>query len=64
MKKRPVSAEDKGADDISGMMKIDYVETDEIDVRQPYKTRIEKLIQNYEPNTKTDTRTETRITFL
>ena len=40
------------------------IEKTENDVRQPYKTRIEKLIQNYEPNTKTDTRTETKITLL
>lgn len=46
------------------MMKIDYVETDEINVRPPYKTHIQKLIHNYEPNAKTDVRTEIKINLL
>ncbi|XP_043492374.1 uncharacterized protein LOC122517843 [Polistes fuscatus] len=38
-----------------------YVDTDEIDVKEPYKVRIKELIQNYKPNTKPDARTETKI---
>ncbi|XP_043499972.1 uncharacterized protein LOC122522763 [Polistes fuscatus] len=36
-------------------------DTDEIDVKEPYKVRIKELIQNYKPNTKPDARTETKI---
>ncbi|KAI4478433.1 hypothetical protein M0802_014544 [Mischocyttarus mexicanus] len=45
-------------------MEIRYVDTDEIDVRKPYKTRIKELIRNYKPNTEPDARTETKMKLI
>ncbi|XP_043506100.1 uncharacterized protein LOC122526637 [Polistes fuscatus] len=44
-----------------GSVKSSDYDTDEIDVKEPYKVRIKELIQNYKPNTKPDARTETKI---
>ncbi|KAI4473341.1 hypothetical protein M0802_016173 [Mischocyttarus mexicanus] len=51
----------KEVEDIKAIMEIKYVDTDEIDVKEPYKVRIKELIQNYKPNIKSDARTETKI---